>query len=44
MYLQHMEIPRPRVKAELQLLAYMAATEMQNLSHICKLRHSLWQH
>ena len=39
-----MEIPRPRVKAELQLLAYMAATEMQNLSHICDLHHSSRQH
>ena len=32
------------VESELQLLAYTAATEMLDLSHIWDLHHSLWQH
>ena len=43
-HLQHMEFPRPGVKLELQLLAYTTTTATrQDLSHICDLRHSLWQ-
>ena len=38
------EIPRLRVKLELQLLAYITATEMGDPSHICGLHHSSWQH
>ena len=38
----HMEVPRPGVKLELQLLAYTTATETQDLSHNCDLHHSLW--
>ena len=39
-----MEVPRPGVKLELQPLAYTTATAMPDLSHICDLHHSLWQH
>ena len=38
-HLQHMEVPRPAVKWELQLQAYATATS--DLSHICDLHHSL---
>jgi len=37
-----MEVPRLGVKSELQLQAY--ATEMPDLSHVCDLHHSSWQH
>ena len=40
---QHMEVPKPGVKSELQLLAYTTATAIWDLSHICKLHHSSWQ-
>ena len=33
-----------RVKSELQLLAYTAATALQDLSRVCDLHHSSWQH
>ena len=36
-YLQHMEVPRQRVKLELQLLAYATAIAMQDPSCICDL-------
>ena len=39
-----MEVSGPAVKTELQLQAYTTATIMQDLSHICDLHHSLWQH
>jgi len=41
-----MEVSRPGVKSGLQLLAYVTviATTRQDLSHICNLRSSLWQH
>ena len=42
-HLQHMEIPRPGVKRELQLLAYDTATATWDPSHICNLHHSSWQ-
>ena len=38
---QHMEVPRPGVKLELQLPAY---TTTWDPSHICDLHLSLWQH
>ena len=37
---QHMEIPRLGVESELQLLACATATAMEDLSHVCDLRHS----
>jgi len=39
---QHMEVPRLGVESELQLLAYTTATP--DLSHVCNLHHSSWQH
>ena len=36
----HMEVPRLRVKSELQLPACTTATTMQDLSCICDLHHS----
>ena len=38
-----MEVPRPRVKSELQLQAYATATAMRDLSHVCDLYRSSWQ-
>ena len=38
-----MEVPRPGVKSELQLVAYTTATATQDLSHICNLHRSSWQ-
>ena len=38
--LQHMEVPRPGVKSELQPLAYATATAMWDPSHVCNLHHS----
>ena len=32
------------VELELQLLAYTTASEMLDLSHVCDLHHSSWQH
>ena len=42
--MQHMEVPRLVVESELQLLAYATATARQDLSRICDLHHSSWQH
>ena len=39
-----MEIPRLGVRSELQLLAYTTATVTRDLSHICNLHPSSWQH
>ena len=39
-----MEIPRLGVELELQPPAYTTATAMQDLSCICDLHHSSWQH
>ena len=44
LYLRHMELPRLGVQLELQLPAYSTATAMQDLSRICNLQHSSWQH
>ena len=38
----HMEVPRPEL--EQQLLAYVTATAMPDMSHVCNLHHSSWQH
>ena len=43
-HLWHMEVPRLRVKSELQLLAYTTATATQDPSCICNLHHSSRQH
>ena len=39
-----MEVPRLRVELELQLPAYVTATAVWVLSHICSLHHSSQQH
>ena len=39
-----MEVPRLGVKLELQLLAYATAPAMPELSRVCDLHHSSWQH
>ena len=39
---QHMEVPRLGIESELQPPAYTIATP--DLSHICSLHHSSWQH
>ena len=38
-----MEVPRLGVELELQLLAYVTATAMLDLSHVCDLYNSSWQ-
>jgi len=39
-----MEVSRLEVKMELQLPAYTTATATPDLSRICNLHHSSWQH
>ena len=41
-----MEVPRLGVKLELewQLLVYATGTATPDLSHVCNLHHSSWQH
>ena len=39
-----MEVPRLVVELELLLLAYTTATATSDLSCICNLHHSSWQH
>ena len=39
-----MEVLGLGVKSELQLQAYTKATAMWNLSCICHVHHSLWEH
>jgi len=39
-----MEVPWLGVASELQVQAYITATAMPDLSHICDLHCSLWQH
>ena len=41
LYQRHMEVPRLGVKVEIQLLAYITATAMQDLSRVCNLHHKL---
>ena len=43
-YPGHMEVPRLGFESQLQLLAYTTATATQDLSRICCLHCSLWQH
>ena len=40
LYSRHMEVPRLRVKSELQPQAYATATATQDPSWVCELRHS----
>ena len=42
-HLQHLEVPRLGVGAELKLLAYATATATPDQSHICHLHRSSWQ-
>ena len=42
-HLLHMEVPRLRVKLELQPLAYVTATATPDLSRVCSLHHSSQQ-
>ena len=42
--LYHMAVPRLGVQSELQLVTYATATRMQDLSHVCDLHLSSWQH
>ena len=39
-----MQFPRRGVQSELQLLAYTTATATQDLSRVCDLHRSSWQH
>ena len=43
-HLRHMEVSRLGVELELQLLAYTTSTATWDLSHVCELHHSSWQH
>ena len=43
-HLQHMEVPRLGVELELRLPAYTTAIATKDLSHVCNLHHSSWQH
>ena len=43
-HLQHMEVPRLGVQLELQLPACITTTAMQDLSCVCSLHRSSWQH
>ena len=43
-HLNHMEVLMLGVESELQLLAYTTAAAMPNLSHVCDLHGSSWQH
>ena len=40
----HIEVPRLGITSELQLPAYTTATATWDLSHVCHLHHSSWQH
>ena len=44
LHLRHMDVPMLGAELELQLLAYTTATARQDLSCICKLHCSSWQH
>ena len=44
LHLQHMEVPGLEIESELQLLAYATTTATQDLSLICDLQHTSWQH
>ena len=40
----HVEVPRLGVESELQLPSYTTATATLDLSRVCNLHHSSWQH
>ena len=44
LHLRHVAVPELELKSELQLPAYATATATRDLSHICNLCCSLWQH
>ena len=44
LHLQHMEVLKPGVELGSQLLAYITATAIWDLSHVCDLHYSSWQH
>ena len=44
MYLWHKEVARLGVELKLQPLAFTRATATRDLSHICNLHYSSWQH
>ena len=44
LHLWHIEVPRLRVKSELQLLAYITDPATWDPSHVCNLHHSSRQH
>ena len=44
LHLRHIEVPRLRVKTELQVLAYTTAAATWDLSCICDLHCNPWQH
>ena len=44
LHLWHMEVPKPGIEWELQLLAHLTARVMPDLILICDLHCSLWQH
>ena len=44
LYFQHMEVPMVGVESELSQPAYATATATQDLSQVCDLYHSSWQH
>ena len=44
LHLWHMEGPRLGVEFELQVLAYTTTIATRNLSLVCNLHHSSWQH
>ena len=41
---QHMDVPKLRVKSELQLLTYATATAAKDPNHVCDLHCSSWKH
>ena len=43
LHLWHMEVPRLGVESELQLMAFITAIAVLDLSCICDLHYSLWQ-
>ena len=43
LYPWHVEVPKPQVQLELQLLAYATSTAMPDLNHVCDLHHSSQQ-
>ena len=44
LHLRHVEVPRLGIESELQLRVYTIATATPDLSCVCDLQHSSWQH